>query len=72
MKNQNNLLKRVKSVDGNHSEMISTQCAQGDNFINPINTTLKIVMLIKVLRLTQGTSFSLWKMKLKGVQTAMN
>ena len=33
MENQNNLLKRVKSIDGNHSEMFSTQYAQSDNFI---------------------------------------
>ena len=33
MENQNNLLKRIKSIDGNHSEMFSTQHAQSDNFI---------------------------------------
>ena len=27
MENQNNLLKRIKSIDGNHSEMFSTQHA---------------------------------------------
>ena len=33
MKNQNNLLKRIKATDGNHSEMFSTQHAQSNNFI---------------------------------------
>ena len=31
--NQINLLKRIKSIDGNHSEMFSTQHAESDNFI---------------------------------------
>ena len=35
MENQNNLLKRIKSIDGNHSEMFSMQHAQSDNFITP-------------------------------------
>ena len=35
MENQNNLLKRIKSIDGNHSEMFSTQHAQSENFITP-------------------------------------
>ena len=35
MGNQNNLLKRIKSIDGNDSEMFSTQHAQSDNFITP-------------------------------------
>ena len=35
IENQNNLLKRIKSVDRNHSEMFSTQHAQSDNFITP-------------------------------------
>ena len=35
MENQNNLLERIKSVEGNHSEMFSTQHAQSDNFITP-------------------------------------
>ena len=35
MENQNNLLKRIKSIDGNHSKMFSTQHAQSDNFITP-------------------------------------
>ena len=35
MENQNNLLKRIKSIDENHSEMCSTQHAQSDNFITP-------------------------------------
>ena len=35
MENQNNLLKRIKSIDGNHSEMFTTQPAQSDNFITP-------------------------------------
>ena len=33
--NQINLLKRIKSIDGNHSEMFSTQHAESDNFIIP-------------------------------------
>ena len=33
--NQNNLLKRIKSIDGNHSEILSTQHAQSDNSITP-------------------------------------
>ena len=33
MENQNNLLKGIKSTDGNHWEMFSTQHAQSDNFI---------------------------------------
>ena len=39
MENQNNLLKRVKSIDGNHLEMLSTQHAQNDNFIIPRHET---------------------------------
>ena len=35
MENQNNILKRVKSIDGNYLEMFPTQHAQSDNFINP-------------------------------------
>ena len=35
MENQINLLKRIKSIDGNHIEMFSTQHAQSDNFITP-------------------------------------
>ena len=35
MGNQNNLLKRIKSIDGNHSEILSTQHAQSDNSITP-------------------------------------
>ena len=35
MENQINLLKSIKSIDGNHSEMFSTQHAQSDNFITP-------------------------------------
>ena len=35
MENQNNLLKRIKSIDENQSEMFSTQHAQRDNFITP-------------------------------------
>ena len=35
MENQNNLLRRIKSIDENHSEMFSTQHAQSDNFITP-------------------------------------
>ena len=35
MKNQNNLLKRIKSIDGNHAKMFSMQHAQSDNFITP-------------------------------------
>ena len=35
MENQNDLLRRIKSIDGNHSEMFSTQHAQSDNFITP-------------------------------------
>ena len=31
--NQNNLLKRIKYIEGNHSELFSTQHAQSDNFI---------------------------------------
>ena len=33
MGNQNHLLKRIKYLDGNHSEIFSTQNAQNDNFI---------------------------------------
>ena len=33
METQNYLLKRIKSIDGKHSEMFSTQHAQSDNFI---------------------------------------
>ena len=32
---KNNLLNRSKSIDGNHSEMFSTQHAQSSNFITP-------------------------------------
>ena len=35
MENQNYLLKRIKSIDGKHLEMFSTQHAQSDNFITP-------------------------------------
>ena len=35
MENQNNLLKRIKSVEENQLEMFSTQHAQSDNFITP-------------------------------------
>ena len=35
MENQNNLLNRIKSIDGKHSEMFSTQHAQSNNFITP-------------------------------------
>ena len=35
MENQNNLLKRFKSVDGNCSEIFSSQHAQSDKFITP-------------------------------------
>ena len=35
MENQNNLLKRIKSIDENQSEMFSTQHTQSDNFITP-------------------------------------
>ena len=35
MENQNNLLNRIKSIDGNHSEMFSTQHAQSNNFTTP-------------------------------------
>ena len=58
MENQNNLLKRIKSIYGNHSEMFSMQHAQS-NILSPLDTTLKIVVLVNVLRLTQGTSSSL-------------
>ena len=33
MENQNNLLNRIKSTDGNHSKMFSMQHAQSNNFI---------------------------------------
>ena len=35
MENQNNILKRVKSIDGNYLEMFPPHYAQSDNFINP-------------------------------------
>ena len=35
MENQNNLLNRIKSIDGSHSEMFSAQHAQSNNFITP-------------------------------------
>ena len=35
MENQNNLLKRVKCIDGNRSEIFSRQHAQSNNFITP-------------------------------------
>ena len=35
MENQNNLLDRIKSIDGNHSKMFPTQHAQSNNFITP-------------------------------------
>ena len=35
MENQNNLLNRFKFIDGNLSEMFSTQHAQSNNFITP-------------------------------------
>ena len=35
MENQNNLLKRIKSIDGNHSEVFSTEHVQSDNLISP-------------------------------------
>ena len=50
MENQNHILKRIKSIDGNHSEIFSTQHAQSDNFI-PSKHYVKIVILVKVLRL---------------------
>ena len=58
MENQNHLLKRIKSIDRNHSEIFSTQHAQSVNFI-PSKHYVKIVILVKVLRLTQGTSSNL-------------
>ena len=35
MENENNLLKRIKSADGNNLSIFSTQSAQGNNFITP-------------------------------------
>ena len=35
MKNQNNLLKNIRFIDRNHSEVFSTEHAQNDNFITP-------------------------------------
>ena len=35
MQNQNNLLKRIKAIDGNHSKTFSAQHTQSDNFIIP-------------------------------------
>ena len=35
MENQSNLLKPIKSIDGNHSELFFTQHVQSDNFITP-------------------------------------
>ena len=59
VENQNNLLNGIKSIDGNHS-----QHTQSNNFTlkTAPNITLNIVMLVKVLRLKQGTSSSPWKM----------
>ena len=56
MENQNSLLKRIESIDGNYSESFSTQHAQSDNFITPRNNVKN--RFVKVLRLTQETSFS--------------
>ena len=57
MGNQNNLLKRIKSIDGNRSKMFSTQHAQSDNFITPRHY-FKVMIHVKVLRLRQVTSSS--------------
>ena len=35
MENQGNLLKRIQSINGNHSKLFFTQHAQSDNFITP-------------------------------------
>ena len=35
MENQSNLLKPIKSIDGNHSELFFTRHVQSDNFITP-------------------------------------
>ena len=35
MESQNNLLKRIKSIDENHLEMFSMHHAQSDNFMTP-------------------------------------
>ena len=56
MENQNSLLKRIESIDGNYSESFSTQHAQSDNFITPRHNVKN--RFVKVLRLTQETSFS--------------
>ena len=47
MENETNLLKHVKFIDGNHSEMLSAQHTQNDNFIIPRHY-IKIVTLVKV------------------------
>ena len=61
MENQNNLLNRIKSTDGNHSEMFLRNMHKA-TILSPLDIILKIVMLIKVLRLRQETSSSPWKM----------
>ena len=50
-----NVLKYIKSIDGNHSEMFSTQHARSNNFITPRHyiknrdARKSFTMLVKVL-----------------------
>ena len=66
MENQNNLLNRIKSIDGNHSEMFATQHAQSNNFITPRYYSKNCdARKSFAIELRQGTSSSPWKMSLK-------
>ena len=64
-------MKHIKSTDESNSKMISTQHAQCSNSINPKHY-VKNRDAHKILRLAQGTSSSLQKMKFKGILTTMN
>ena len=59
MENQNNLLKRIKSIDGNHSEMFSTQHTQSEKFFTTRNYIKNRDTRKSFTRLTQETSSSL-------------
>ena len=63
MENQNNLLDRIKSIDGNHSKMFPTQHAQSNNFITPTHYSKNCdARKSFTIELRQGTSSSPWKM----------
>ena len=60
MENQKNLMKPIQSIDGNHSEMFSTQLAQSDTIITPRHY-FKNYDPRKSFTIERGTSFSPWK-----------